>query len=290
MVRSVAIGANGYYGWHLVVKTGLADQGRRRSSPARRSASRRPAPAPTSCARWTQPTHKINFTRVPLGGGGLVPNLLSGNIDASVIYSPLTYKLIIEKTARSSSTIGAAVPPHLTGGWMATDKFIKERPEVLQKALNALYGGLAFLQCDEPRRRDQADRRDRRDPGSIAAAELDGNINKLSQDRRVASRLDGARARHGAPDRHDRPGAGEGHLHRPVQAGADDEPSVQFARSPTRPGSCEPDGPFELDELLGTHDPLAAHRHPARCCWRWCSPRGRCCRATAWSIRCCCRR
>ena len=35
-------------------------------------------------ARWTSAARKVNFTRVPLGGGGLVPNLLSGNIDAMV--------------------------------------------------------------------------------------------------------------------------------------------------------------------------------------------------------------
>ena len=33
-------------------------------------------------ALWTQQDRKINFTRVPLGGGGLVPNLRSGNVDA----------------------------------------------------------------------------------------------------------------------------------------------------------------------------------------------------------------
>ena len=32
------------------------------------------------CARWTIAHHKLEFTRVPLGGGGLVPNLLTGNI------------------------------------------------------------------------------------------------------------------------------------------------------------------------------------------------------------------
>ena len=80
------------------------------SSPARRSASRPPAPAPTSCARWTLAEHKIDFTRVPLGGGGLVPNLLTGNIDATVLYSPLTYKVIDEKVARPLIDYGAEVP------------------------------------------------------------------------------------------------------------------------------------------------------------------------------------
>ena len=120
---------------------------------------------------------------MPLGGGGLVPNLLTGNIDATVLYSPLTYKMFLDKQARSLIDFGAAVPPHMTGAWMATDKFIKEKPQVLQKTLNALYGGLAFLQ--DPKNRAEAIKliaEIDEIPPTIAEAELDGNIVKLSKD------------------------------------------------------------------------------------------------------------
>ena len=118
---------------------------------------------------------------MPLGGGGLVPNLLTGNVDATVLYSPLTYQVMQAKQARSIADFGGEVPEHSTGSWIATDKIITERPQALQKALNALYGGVAFLRdAEEPRGGREADRRDRRDPEPIAAAELDGNIVKLS--------------------------------------------------------------------------------------------------------------
>ena len=175
MVRNVAGAALGYYGWHLVVKTDSKIQNV--SELAGKKIGITSAGSGTDIlALWTQADRKIAFTRVPLGGGGLVPNLLSGNLDATVIYSPLSYKLFIEKTARSLIDYGAAVPPNMTGAWMATDKFIKDKPQVLQKTLNALYGGLAFLQAikliaeiDEI-------------PDNIAEAELDGNIVKLSKD------------------------------------------------------------------------------------------------------------
>ena len=97
-------------------------------------------------ALWTQADRKIQFTRVPLGGGGLVPNLLSGNIDATVLYSPLTYKMFIDKHARSLIDFGSAVPPHLTGAWIATDKFIKEQAAGgAEDAQRALWR-VAFLQ------------------------------------------------------------------------------------------------------------------------------------------------
>ena len=103
------------------------------------------------CARWTLAEHKLDFTRVPLGGGGLVPNLLTGNIDATVLYSPLTYKVIDEKVARPIIDFGPRSRRIRPRSWIASDKIIKERPQVVQKALNAIYGGVAFL-CDDANR------------------------------------------------------------------------------------------------------------------------------------------
>src|SRR4051812_7979005 len=182
MAKNVAGAALGYYGWHLVVKTDspIKDV----SELAGKKIGITSAGSGTDIlALWTVAEKKIQITRVPLGGGGLVPNLLSGNIDASVMYSPLSYKLFMDKTARSLIDYGAAVPPNMTGAWMATDKFIKEKPQVLQKTLNALYGGLSFLQ--ERKNRAAAIKliaEIDEIPENIAEAELDGNILKLSKD------------------------------------------------------------------------------------------------------------
>jgi NitT/TauT family transport system substrate-binding protein len=180
-VKCVANGANGYYGWYLVVKTDSPIK--QVSELAGKKVGITSAGSGTDIlARWTIAKEKIDFTRVPLGGGGLVPNLLTGNIDASVLYSPLTYKVIDEKVARSLIDYGAAVPAHSNSAWIASDKIIKERPEVVQKALNAIYGGVGFLVADANRAAavkliaeiDEI-------PEPIAARELDGNIKNLSR-------------------------------------------------------------------------------------------------------------
>jgi NitT/TauT family transport system substrate-binding protein len=180
-VRCVANGANGYYGWYLVVKT---DSPIKQVSElnGKKVGITSAGSGTDILARWTLAQHKIDFTRVPLGGGGLVPNLLTGNIDASVLYSPLTYKVIDEKVARPLIDYGAEVPAHSNSAWIASDKIIKERPQVVQKALNAIYGGLAFLAADGNRAAavkliaeiDEI-------PEAIAARELDGNIKHLSR-------------------------------------------------------------------------------------------------------------
>jgi len=181
MAKNVAGAALGYYGWHLVVKPDSPIKDVKELA-GKKVGITSAGSGTDILALWTQADRKITFTRVPLGGGGLVPNLLSGNIDATVIYSPLSYKLFIEKTARSLIDYGASVPPNMTGAWMATDKFIKDKPQVLQKTLNALYGGLAFLQ--DPKNRAPAIKliaEIDEIPEAIAARELDGNIKFLSR-------------------------------------------------------------------------------------------------------------
>jgi NitT/TauT family transport system substrate-binding protein len=180
-VRCVANGANGYYGWYLVVKTDSPIKDFKELA-GRKVGITSAGSGSDICARWTNAHHKLEFTRVPLGGGGLVPNLLTGNIDATVLYSPLTYKVMDEKVARPLINYGEAIPAHSNSAWIASDKIIKERPQVVQKALNALYGGVGFLVADANRAAavkliaeiDEI-------PEAIAARELDGNIKNLSR-------------------------------------------------------------------------------------------------------------
>jgi NitT/TauT family transport system substrate-binding protein len=129
-------------------------------------------------ALWTIQDRKIDFTRVPVGGGGLVPNLLAGNIDAAVVYSPLSFQILKSGEARTIIDYAAAVPPNLTAGWIVLDKFAQEKPQMVQKALNALYGAVGFMRAN----RDAtvkliADLYEM--PAEIAGLEYDNTIMKL---------------------------------------------------------------------------------------------------------------
>jgi ABC-type nitrate/sulfonate/bicarbonate transport system substrate-binding protein len=176
MSKVVANGAMGNFGWQLMVLTksplDVKDlNGRKVAITSAGSGS-------DLLALWTIQEKKIDFTRVPVGGGGLVPNLLAGNVDAAVIYSPLSFQVAKSGEARTIIDYAKDVPPNLTSGWIATDKYAAEKPEALQKALNALYGGLMFM-------------RNNREaaikliaglyemPDDIAAAEYENTIMKL---------------------------------------------------------------------------------------------------------------
>jgi NitT/TauT family transport system substrate-binding protein len=177
MTKAVAGAALGYYGWYLMVKADskigqVAElEGKRVGITAAGSGS-------DLLALWTMQNRKITFTNVPLGGGGLVPNLISGNVEAVVLYSPLSFKMMLEKQGRSLLDYGSEVEPHLSGLWIATDKFIADKPAVLQKALNAIYGAVAFLKSNRAEAVKMIAEIDEIPP-QVAEAELDGNISKL---------------------------------------------------------------------------------------------------------------
>jgi NitT/TauT family transport system substrate-binding protein len=179
MSKVVANGSMGSFGWQLMVpvKSTLDVKDLNGKKVAITSAGS----GSDLLALWTIQHKKVDFTRVPVGGGGLVPNLLAGNVEAAVVYSPLSFQVAKSGDARAIIDYGKDLPPNLTSGWIATDKLAREKPELVQKALNALYGGLMFM-------------RNNRDaaikliaelyemPADIAAAEYENTILKLETD------------------------------------------------------------------------------------------------------------
>jgi ABC-type nitrate/sulfonate/bicarbonate transport system substrate-binding protein len=184
MSKIVAVATMGNFGWQLMVpaKSTLDVKdlaGKKVGITAAGSGS-------DLLALWTIQDRKIDFTRVPVGGGGLVPNLLAGNIDAAVVYSPLSFQILKSGEARTIIDYATAVPANLTAGWIVPDKFAAEKPQVVQKALNALYGAVAFMRSN----RDVtvkliADLYEM--PPEIATLEYENTILKLETDGNMAA-------------------------------------------------------------------------------------------------------
>jgi ABC-type nitrate/sulfonate/bicarbonate transport system substrate-binding protein len=176
MSKAVANGAMGNFGWQLMVlKNSTLDV---RDLNGKKVAITSAGSGSDLLALWTVQDRKIEFTRVPVGGGGLVPNLLAGNVDAAVVYSPLSFQIAKSGEARTILDYAASVPPNLTSVWIATDKYIQEKPQMVQKTLNALYGGLMFMRNNrEAAIRLIAELYEM--PTDIAAAEYENTILKL---------------------------------------------------------------------------------------------------------------
>src|SRR4051812_20745795 len=147
MSKIVANAAMGRFGWPLMVpgKSTLAVKdlnGKKVAITAAGSGS-------DLLALWTIQDRKIDFTRVPVGGGGLVPNLIAGNVDAAVVYSPLSFQISKAGDAKTILDYSKEVPPNLSAGWIVLDKYAQEKPQTVQKALNALYGALQFMRANK---------------------------------------------------------------------------------------------------------------------------------------------
>ena len=146
MSRIVANAAMGNFGWQLMVPTKSTLEvkdlnGKKVAITAAGSGS-------DLLALWTIQDKKIDFTRVPVGGGGLVPNLLAGNVEAAVVYSPLSFQIAKSGEAKTILDYATAVPPNLTAGWIVLDKLADSKPQLVQKAVNALYGAVAFMRAN----------------------------------------------------------------------------------------------------------------------------------------------
>ncbi len=177
--KVVANAAMGYFGWQLMTLSkstaGVPDlKGKKVAITSAGSGS-------DLLALWTQQDKKIEFTRVPVGGGGLVPNLLAGNVEAAVVYSPLSFQIAKSGEARTILDYAKEVPPNLAAGWIALDKYAQDKPQMVQKTLNALYGALAYMRANK-----EASVKLISElyeiPPDIAALEYDNTIVKLETD------------------------------------------------------------------------------------------------------------
>lgn len=177
---AVAGGSSLYSGWHLLVRqdspiTTVAElAGKKVGITSAGSAS-------DQLALWTQGEHKLQFTRVPLGGGGLVPNLRSRNVDAAVVYSPLSFQLEQSGQARVLIDYADAIPAHVTTAWITTQPLIDRNPALIQKGLNALYGAVRWMGANRDASVALIAEIDEV-PTQAAAAEWENTILKLSTD------------------------------------------------------------------------------------------------------------
>jgi ABC-type nitrate/sulfonate/bicarbonate transport system substrate-binding protein len=177
--KVLANAAMGYYGWQLMTLSkstlGVNDlKGKKVAITSADSGS-------DLLALWTQQDKKIEFTRVPVGGGGLVPNLLAGNVEAAVVYSPLSFQISKSGEARTILDYSKEVPPNLAAGWIALDKYAQDKPQMVQKTLNALYGALAYMRANKDASVKLISEL-YEIPADIAALEYENTIMKLETD------------------------------------------------------------------------------------------------------------
>ncbi|ADU72076.1 ABC transporter substrate-binding protein [Pantoea sp. At-9b] len=146
--KMVGGGGSGIAGWFLVVPKdstikSVSDlQGKKVGITSAGSSS-------DILSRWVGENNHIKFTRVPLGGAGLVPNLESGNVDAALFYAPISYQMISSGKVRPIIDFSKMLPPVLGDLWVSPDSYISNNSKELQSTINAIYKSVKEFQSDK---------------------------------------------------------------------------------------------------------------------------------------------
>ncbi|MDR5761105.1 ABC transporter substrate-binding protein [Caballeronia sp. LZ035] len=130
---------------------------------------------------WAANEAGAPVNRIPVGGPGMVPNLLSGNVDAIVAYPPLSYKMLQAGTGRSLVDFGKAMPANVPDVWMASDEILAKNPDGVKKTLVALYSAVVYMQA-HPEWTIAFIQKQTGLPPEIAKLEYDNTIKGLSPD------------------------------------------------------------------------------------------------------------
>ena len=97
-------------------------------------------------ALWAAAKAGVNFQTIPVGAAGTLPAFKSGQVDAIVLWAPLTFRYLVSGEARSIATLDKEMEPTLPDSWVASQKMIDEQPRALQGVLKAIYMATNYMQ------------------------------------------------------------------------------------------------------------------------------------------------
>ena len=99
-------------------------------------------------ALWAAERAGIGIQTIPVGGGGMVPALRSGQVDAIAMFPGLSLQAMSTGEARSLLDFGKEMEPTLPDVAVASQEMIDKRPGQVRGVLKAFYKALARICTD----------------------------------------------------------------------------------------------------------------------------------------------
>ncbi len=96
-------------------------------------------------ALWAADAAGVKILTIPVGGGGMVPSLRGGQVDAIVMFPGLSLSLAASGEARSLVNFGKEMPATLPDIIVASQEFMDKKPEALKGTLRALYKASGYM-------------------------------------------------------------------------------------------------------------------------------------------------
>ena len=97
-------------------------------------------------ALWAAAKAGVTIQTIPVGGGGIAPALKGKQVDAAVVFAPVSFRLMLAGEARSLVDLGKEIEFDVWSPLVATQKFIDEQPDLLRRTLKAIYKATRHMQ------------------------------------------------------------------------------------------------------------------------------------------------
>src|SRR5215470_13990508 len=99
-------------------------------------------------ALWIADKGGAKIQTIPVGGGGMVPALRAGQVDAIAMFPGLSLQLVATGEARSLMDLGKEMEPTLPDVIVASQEMMDKRPQALRGTLAAIYKAVAYLRTN----------------------------------------------------------------------------------------------------------------------------------------------
>jgi NitT/TauT family transport system substrate-binding protein len=96
-------------------------------------------------ALWVADKGGAKVQTIPVGGGGMVPALRAGQVDAIAMFPGLSLQLLATGEARSLMDLGKDMEPTLPDVIVAPQEMMDKRPQAVRGTLAALYKAVAHM-------------------------------------------------------------------------------------------------------------------------------------------------
>jgi ABC-type nitrate/sulfonate/bicarbonate transport system substrate-binding protein len=96
-------------------------------------------------ALWIADQAGARVQTIPVGGGGMVPALRAGQVDAIAMFPGLSLQLVANGEARSLMDIGKEMEPTLPDVIVASQEMMDKRPQAVRGTLAAIYKAVGHL-------------------------------------------------------------------------------------------------------------------------------------------------
>jgi ABC-type nitrate/sulfonate/bicarbonate transport system substrate-binding protein len=96
-------------------------------------------------ALWVADKGGAKVQTIPVGGGGMVPALRAGQVDAIAMFPGLSLQLLATGEARSLMDLGKDMEPTLPDVIVAPQEMMDKRPQAVRGTLAALYKAVVHM-------------------------------------------------------------------------------------------------------------------------------------------------